>query len=66
MKQAFKLTIDAGLFVRGMLRKYLDRMVFEERVKKYHETKYMLDSRFIIVGADEDVINHLLSLVERN
>lgn len=47
--------ITAGLFVRNKVRNYLAEMKFKTRNIEFIESKYLLDSHFVVKGQDLDI-----------
>lgn len=63
MRKHDKINLSVGVIFTGTVRRFLDRMIFEERIAKYHETKGLLTNHFTLIGVDDDVANILFNWV---
>ena len=59
------LTLDAGLLLRGSVRRYLQEAKFRNKLDDYHEIKGWLESRFLIRGASTTVKTDLQRWIDR-
>lgn len=51
----FELEVEVGVLVRNDIRNFLERCKFKGLDFKYQESKYLLESKFIVKGNTDDV-----------
>ena len=50
-----KTTLEIGLLYRKQVRNFLEECIFNDMDITYHESKGLIDSKFIIRGDSDDV-----------